>query len=219
VRVVVADDSVLLREGVGRLLAEAGFQVVGLAVDADQLLAEIGTHAPDVAIIDIRMPPTFTDEGLRAAREVRARHPEVGVLLLSQHVRVSYAIELLAEGAEGIGYLLKDRVSDLSEFADAVRRVAAGGSVLDPDVVAQLVRRRRPERNPVEHLSARELEVLELMAEGRSNQAIADRLVVTERTVEQHVTGIFTKLGLPASAEDHRRVLAVLAYLGTDIRT
>jgi DNA-binding NarL/FixJ family response regulator len=219
VRVVVADDSLLLREGVARLLAEAGYEVVGLAADAEQLLKEVESTNPDVAIVDIRMPPTFTDEGLQAARDVRARYPHVGVLVLSQHVRVSYALELLTDGAAGVGYLLKDRVSDLGEFTASVRRVASGGSVLDPDVVAQLVARRRPRRSPVEGLSARELEVLQLMAEGRSNQAIADRLVVTERTVEKHVTSIFTKLGLPASPDDHRRVLAVLVYLGSGIRT
>jgi DNA-binding NarL/FixJ family response regulator len=213
VRVVVADDSLLLREGVARLLAETGFEVVGLAGDAGELLALVARSAPDVAIVDIRMPPTHTDEGLRAAHAIRARHPGVGVLVLSQHVRASYARELLGEDASGVGYLLKDRVSDLEEFAAAVRRVAAGGSALDPTVVAQLVQRRRGDAHPLELLTEREREVLALMAEGRSNQAIAARLVVTERTIEKHTSSIFAKLDLAAGPDDHRRVLAVLAYL------
>jgi DNA-binding NarL/FixJ family response regulator len=212
VRVVLADDSVLLREGVARLLAEAGFQVVGQAADADELLQQVATHEPDVAIVDIRMPPE-TDGGLRAAREIRLAHPGVGVLVLSQYARPSYAFELLSDSAERVGYLLKDRVADLAALADAVRRVGSGGSVLDPVVVSQLVGRPRQGDDALEDLSAREREVLALMAEGRSNQAIAERLVVTERTVEKHVNGIFAKLQLPASPEDHRRVLAVLAYL------
>jgi DNA-binding NarL/FixJ family response regulator len=169
-------------------------------------------HDPDVAIVDIRMPPTHTDEGLRAAQQIRDRHPDCGVLVLSQYVEPAYALELLGESAEGVGYLLKDRVSDLDEFAAAVRRVAEGGSALDPAVVDQLVGRRRRD-DPLEDLTAREREVLELMAEGRSNQAIAERLFVTLRAVEKHVTSIFSKLRLPASTEDHRRVLAVLTYL------
>jgi DNA-binding NarL/FixJ family response regulator len=215
VRVVIADDSVLLREGVSRLLAEAGFEVVGQAGDADELLREVEDKAPDVAIVDIRMPPTHTDEGLQAARELRSRHPSLGVLVLSQYVRPSYAFELLADDARGVGYLLKDRVSNLDELSDAVIRVGEGGSVLDPTVVSQLVGRRRRGHDPVDDLSEREREVLALMAEGRSNRAIAERLFITERTVEKHVKSIFGKLALPASADAHRRVLAVLAYLGS----
>jgi DNA-binding NarL/FixJ family response regulator len=215
VRVVIADDSVLLREGVARLLAEAGFEVVGRAADADELLHEVAERQPDVAIVDIRMPPTHTDEGLRAAAELRRRHPRLGILVLSQYVRPSYALELLADDARGIGYLLKDRVSDLRELADAVQRVGEGGSVLDPSVVSQLVGRRRQGHDPIDDLSDREREVLALMAEGRSNRAIAERLFITERTVEKHVKGILGKLRIAESPEDHRRVLAVLAYLGS----
>jgi DNA-binding NarL/FixJ family response regulator len=203
---------VLLREGVARLLGEAGFEVVGQAADGDELLRQVATHQPDVAIVDIRMPPE-TDGGLRAARAIRSGHPNVGVLVLSQYARPSYAFELLSESAERVGYLLKDRVADLATLADAVRRVGAGGSVLDPVVVSQLVGRPRQGHDALGDLSEREREVLGLMAEGRSNQAIAERLVITERTVEKHVNGIFAKLQLPASPEDHRRVLAVLAYL------
>jgi DNA-binding NarL/FixJ family response regulator len=213
-RVVIADDSVLLREGVRRLLEEAGFAVVGQAADAGQLLREVAEKNPDVAIVDIRMPPTHTDEGLRAARELRRRHPDLGILVLSQYVRPSYAFELLSDDARGMGYLLKDRVSDLRELTDAVERVGHGGSVLDPSVVGQLVRRPRRGHDPIDDLSEREREVLALMAEGRSNRAIADRLVITERTVEKHVTSILMKLRIPESQDDHRRVLAVLAYLG-----
>jgi DNA-binding NarL/FixJ family response regulator len=213
VRVVLADDSVLLREGVAQLLDRAGFDVVGLAADANELLARIDECRPDVAIVDIRMPPTHTDEGLHAAREIRARHPEIGVLVLSQYVRPSYAFELLTDGAERIGYLLKDRVSDLAELTDAVHRIGSGGTVLDPLVVAQLVGRPRHDDAALDGLSDREREVLALMAEGRTNQAIATRLFITERTVEKHVKNIFSKLGLPASPEAHRRVLAVVAYL------
>jgi DNA-binding NarL/FixJ family response regulator len=212
VRVVVADDSVLLREGVVRILAEAGFEVVGQAGNADELMLKVRSYSPDVAVVDIRMPPTHTDEGLQAAQEIRAKHPGVGVLVLSQYIEPADAMELLAESAEGVGYLLKDRVSDVREFADAVRRVADGGSALDPTIVSQLVGRRRGD-DPLGGLTAREREVLSLMAEGRSNQGIAERLVVTERAVEKHVTSIFSKLRLPAATADHRRVLAVLAYL------
>jgi DNA-binding NarL/FixJ family response regulator/class 3 adenylate cyclase len=211
-RVVIADDTVLLREGVVRLLEEAGFEVVAQSGTADDLLRHVAMHRPDVAIVDIRMPPTHTDEGLRAAQQIRERFPETGVLVLSQYVEAAYALELLSANAEGVGYLLKDRVSDLDEFAESVRRVGEGGSALDPSVVNHLVGRRRNE-DPLEALTPREREVLELMAEGRSNQAIADRLFVTLRAVEKHVTSIFGKLGLPASSDDHRRVLAVLTFL------
>jgi DNA-binding NarL/FixJ family response regulator len=214
-RVVIADDSVLLREGVARLLVEASFEVVGQAGDADELLREVEDKKPDVAIVDIRMPPTHTDEGLQAARELRSRYPSLGVLVLSQYVRPSYAFELLADDPRGVGYLLKDRVSNLQELSDAVTRVGEGGSVLDPSVVSQLVGRRRQGHDAVDDLSEREREVLALMAEGRTNRAIADRLFITERTVEKHVTSIFGKLALPAGVDAHRRVLAVLAYLGS----
>ena len=211
-RVSIAEDSVLLREGVVRLLEEVGFEVVSQAGTAEDLLRHVAMHHPDVAVVDVKMPPTHTDEGLRAAREIREHHPETGVLVLSQYVETAYATELLASG-EGVGYVLKDRVSDLDEFATAVRRVADGGSALDPAVVAQLVGR-KADTDPVGALTPREREVMELIAEGRSNQAIADRLFVTLRAVEKHVTSIFEKLDLPASSDDHRRVLAVLAYLG-----
>jgi DNA-binding NarL/FixJ family response regulator len=211
-RIVLADDSVLLREGVARLLEDAGFEVVGQAGNADELMLKVRSYKPDVAIVDIRMPPTHTDEGLRAAQEIRDQHPQTGVLVLSQYVESGYALELLQGNAEGVGYLLKDRVSDIKEFAAAVKRVADGGSALDPEVVSRLVGRRRGE-DPISHLTPREREVLELMAEGRSNQAIAERMVVTLRAVEKHVTSIFGKLRLPADDADHRRVLAVLTYL------
>ncbi len=211
-RVVLADDSVLLREGLARLLEDAGFDVVGQAGDGEQLLLKVRSYSPQVAIVDIRMPPTHTDEGLRAAREIRAKFPDTGVLVLSQYVEPEYALELLGESAEGVGYLLKDRVADVGEFAAAVRRVGDGGSALDPEVVALLVGRSR-KNDPIDQLTPREREVLELMAEGRSNQAIAERLVVTERAVEKHVTSIFGKLRLSADAADYRRVLAVLAFL------
>ena len=212
VRVVLADDSVLLREGVARLLDDAGFDIVAQSGNADDLMRHVAMHKPDVAVVDIRMPPTQTDEGLRAAKEIREQHPETGVLVLSQYVEPGYAMDLLSDSAESVGYLLKDRVADIDEFAAAVRRVAEGGSALDPAVVSQLVGRHRRD-DPLEELSPREREVLELMAEGRSNQAIAERLFVTLRAVEKHVTSIFVKLRLPATAEDHRRVLAVLALL------
>jgi DNA-binding NarL/FixJ family response regulator len=213
VRVVVADDAVILREGLARLLVEAGFDVVGQAADAGELLEQIEATSPDVAIVDIRMPPTHTDEGLQAAAQIRADHPSVGILVLSQYVRPSYALELLSHGTEGVGYLLKDRVSDLDELASGVRRVGEGGSVLDPSVVAQLVERPRSGDDPLEDLTEREREVLSLMAEGRSNKAIGQRLFITEHTVEKHVKNILGKLRLPESPDDHRRVLAVLTYL------
>ena len=212
-RVVVADDAVLLREGLGRLLGEAGFEVAGLAADAAELLELVERTSPDVAIVDIRMPPTHTDEGLQAAKTMRKRWPDIGILVLSQHVHASYALELLSAGTEGVGYLLKERVSDLAELASSVRRVGAGGSVLDPAVVSQLVGRRRPGADPLEQLSGREREVLALMAEGRSNKAIAERLFVSEYTIQKHVGNIFDTLRLPPSPDDHRRVLAVVAYL------
>jgi len=211
-RVVVADDSVLLREGVVRLLEEAGIEVAGQAGDADDLLRKVRAHKPDVAIIDVRMPPTNTDDGLRAAQQIRAELPEVAVLVLSQYVEEGYALELLEDRADGVGYLLKDRVAEVDRFIDAVRRVADGGSALDPEVVSQLLGRRR-KSDPLQELTPREREVLTLMAEGRTNQAIAEELVVTERAVEKHVTSIFSKLDLTSSPHDHRRVLAVLAYL------
>ena len=212
VRVVLAEDSVLLREGIARLLEDQGFEVAAQGGTAEDLLRHVGMHKPDVAIVDIRMPPTQTDEGLRAAKEIRERWPETGVLVLSQYVEPGYAMELLGENAEGVGYLLKDRVSDVEEFTAAVRRVAEGGSALDPAVVSQLVGRRRRD-DPLEELTPREREVLELMAGGRSNQAIADSMVITLRAVEKHVTSIFSKLRLSSTDQDHRRVLAVLTFL------
>jgi DNA-binding NarL/FixJ family response regulator len=212
-RVVVADDAVILREGLARLLHEAGFDVVGLAADGDELLALVERTEPEVAIVDIRMPPTHTDEGLRAAQEIRRRRPSTAILVLSQHVHPRYALELLASGTDGVGYLLKERVSDLAELSSSVERVGHGGSVLDPAVVAQLVGRRRGGANPLEQLTEREREVLGLMAEGRSNKAISERLHVTEHTVEKHVKNIFAALRLPPSPDDHRRVLAVVTFL------
>jgi DNA-binding NarL/FixJ family response regulator len=213
VRLVVADDAVILREGLARLLGEAGFEVIGLAADADELFALVERERPDVAIVDIRMPPTHTDEGLQAAKLIRARWPQVGILVLSQYVQARYAVELLAGGTERVGYLLKDRVSDLEELAASVRRIGEGGSVLDPAVVAQLVGQRRKGDTPLEDLTERELEVLALMAEGRSNKAIGERLFITEHTVEKHVKNIFATLRLPQSEDDHRRVLAVVTFL------
>jgi len=210
---VVADDAVLLREGLARLLVEAGFEVAGLASDGSELLELVERARPDVAIVDIRMPPTHTDEGLQAAKQIRARWPRTGILVLSQHVHAGYALELLSAGTDGVGYLLKERVSDLAELAASVQRVGAGGSVLDPAVVSQLVSRRRQDDDPVTKLTGREREVLALMAEGRSNKAIAERLFVSEYTVEKHVGNIFTTLRLPPSPDDHRRVLAVVAFL------
>ena len=212
VRVVIAEDSVLLREGIARLLEESGFEVAGQAGDADDLLRKVGAHRPDIAVIDIRMPPTHTDEGLRAAHRIRAEHPGTAVLVLSQYVEEAYALDLLSESTERTGYLLKDRIADIETFTDAVRRVASGGSALDPEVVGLLLGRRRRD-DPLAELTPREREVLALMAEGRSNRAMADALVVSERAVEKHVTSIFSKLDLPQAVEDHRRVLAVLAFL------
>ena len=212
VRAIVADDSVLLREGIVRLLESGGFEVVAQAGDAEDLMRKALAHKPDVAIIDIRMPPRQADDGLRAAVEIRRRLPETGVLVLSQYVEESYALDLVAESAERTGYLLKDRVADVDRFLDSVRRVGEGGSALDPEVVAHLMGRRRSD-DPIDELTPREREVLALMAEGRSNQAIADQLVVSERAVEKHVTNILSKLRLDPAPEDHRRVLAVLANL------
>jgi DNA-binding NarL/FixJ family response regulator len=210
----VADDSVLLREGIVRLLEDAGFEVVGQAGDAEDLVRKVRAHKPDAAVVDIRMPPTNTDDGLRAARQIREELPDTGVLVLSQYVEEGYALDLVADTAEGVGYLLKDRVAEVERFVDSVRRVAEGGSALDPEIVSLLLGRRRRD-DPLEALTAREREVLELMAEGRSNLAIAEQLVITERAVEKHVTSIFSKLDLPPTAEDHRRVLAVLTFLRT----
>jgi DNA-binding NarL/FixJ family response regulator len=211
-RVVIADDAVLLREGIARLLEDAGCEVVAQAGSFDELMLRVRSYDPDVAVVDIRMPPTGTDEGIRAAKQIREERPGTGVVVLSSYLEAQYALELLEDGAEGLGYLLKDRVSNVEEFVSAVRRVAAGGSALDPEIVAQLVGRRRP-TDPLGELTPREREVLELMAEGRSNGAIAQRLVVTERAIEKHVTSIFAKLRLAPASEDHRRVLAVLTFL------
>jgi DNA-binding NarL/FixJ family response regulator len=209
---VVAEDSVLLREGIVRLLTERGFEVVGQAGDAEDLLRKVGAHKPDAVVADIRMPPDNTDDGLRAALEIRRRHPDTGVLVLSAYVEEAYAMELVSDTAAGLGYLLKDRVADVDAFIDALRRVGQGGSALDPEVVSRLLGRSRRD-DPLADLTPREREVLELMAQGRSNAAIAEQLVVTERAVEKHVTSIFGKLNLTPAAEDHRRVLAVLTFL------
>lgn len=211
-RIVIAEDSVLLRAGLERLLADAGHEVVAAVGDGDALVAAVDEHRPELALVDVRMPPTHTDEGIRAALAVRRRHPAVTILVLSQYVEERYATELLGRDTAGIGYLLKERVADVREFVEAVSRVGAGGTVLDPEVVAQLLARAR-RRDPLATLTPRELEVLGLMAEGRTNAAIAAHLVVSEGAVEKHVSNIFTKLDLPASATDHRRVLAVLRYL------
>jgi DNA-binding NarL/FixJ family response regulator len=210
--IVIAEDAVLLRAGLMRLLDEAGESVTAAVGDAPGLVAAVERHQPDVAIVDVRMPPDLTDDGLRAAVEIRRRWPRVGLLVLSQYVEETYATELLAGGSDGVGYLLKDRVADVAEFVGAVRRVAAGGTALDPEVVAQLLARSR-RRDPLAALSVRERDVLGLMAEGRSNQAIAASLVISEGAVEKHVTNIFTKLDLPPAEQDHRRVLAVLRWL------
>jgi DNA-binding NarL/FixJ family response regulator len=211
VRVVIAEDSVLLREGLARLLDEAGLDVVEAVPDGEQLLRAVAEHTPDVVVADVRMPPTHTDEGLRAALVIRKRWPAVAVLVLSQYVEERYATELLAGDTKGVGYLLKDRVADVDEFVGALRRVGEGGAALDPEVVSQLLLRGR--RRPLDALTPREQEVLKLMAEGRSNGAIAAALVVTDGAVEKHVSSIFTKLGLAPADTDHRRVLAVLSYL------
>ena len=213
VRVVIADDAVLLREGAARLLQDSGIEVVAQAGDGEDLLRKVRAHAPDVAIIDIRMPPDHVDEGLRAAEVIRAELPQIGILMLSQYVEEHYVTRLLAEGTEGVGYLLKDRIADVDRFVDAVRRVAEGGSVLDPEVVAQMLGRRRSD-SALDSLTAREREVLGLMAEGYTNRGIAETIFVSDRAVERHVTSIFGKLGLDAGDGGHRRVLAVLAYLG-----
>ncbi|MCO1653812.1 response regulator transcription factor [Pseudonocardia humida] len=211
-RVMVADDAALFREGLARVLADAGFDVVAKVGDAHALLERVRAEPPDVAVVDIRMPPTHTTEGLDAARTLHATHPGVGVLVLSAHVEAHYALQLIESGARGAGYLLKERVADVAELGDAVRRVAAGGLVLDPSVVARLVGRRRT-RSPLDDLTDREREVLTLMAEGRSNQAICQRLFLSPKTVEAHVRGVFGKLGLHQGADDNRRVLAVLTHL------
>jgi DNA-binding NarL/FixJ family response regulator len=214
-RVILADDSVLLREGLARMLVESGFEVVAQVGDAEALLAAVDADPPDVCIVDIRMPPTNTTEGLEAALHLRLHHPGVAVLVLSQYVETRYAMELLAQGADGVGYLLKDRVGDVAELLAALRSVVAGRSVIDPTVVSRLVGRRR-RADPVETLSAREREVLELMAEGRSNRAIGERLSLSPKTVEAHVSTIFSKLGIEGTADDNRRVLSVLTWLRGD---
>jgi DNA-binding NarL/FixJ family response regulator len=212
IRVVVGEDQPLVREGIVRVLEEAGLEVVAVVGDAENLVRKAGAHHPDVVITDIQMPPDLTDDGLRAAQQIRSTQPDVGVVVLSQFLEDRYALDLVGERAQGVGYLLKDRVGDLALFIDAVRRVARGGSALDPEVVQRMVGRRR-EGGPLDELTPRELEVLGLMAEGRSNQGIADALIVTVAAVERHVTSIFSKLGLQQAPEDHRRVLAVLQYL------
>ena len=211
-RVAIAEDSVLLREGIARILDEAGMDVVAQCDDADDLLLKVRSYSPDVAIVDIRLPPTHNDEGLQAALEIRSKHPEVAVLVLSQYVELGLALKLLADSAEGVGYLLKDRIGDVDEFVAALRRVADGGSALDPIIVSTLVSRERPD-DPLAQLTPREREVLELMAGGASNQGIADELVITVRAVEKYVSSIFTKLGLPSTGSESRRVLAVLTFL------
>ncbi len=211
-RVAIAEDSVLLREGLARLLSDSGFEVVAQCEDADELLRRANSHELDAAIVDIRLPPTHNDEGLRAALEIREHHPSIGVLVLSQYVELGLAMRLLADSAEGVGYLLKDRISDVKEFVAAVERVAAGGSAIDPIIVSTLLSRRRSD-DPLAELTPREHEVLELMATGSSNQGIADALVITLRAVEKYVSSIFGKLGLPSTGSESRRVLAVLLFL------
>jgi DNA-binding NarL/FixJ family response regulator len=211
-RIVIAEDSVLLQEGLVRFLTERGHEVVAAVGDAVALIDEVGRHRPDLAVVDVRMPPTHTDDGLRAAVRIRAEHPDVAILVLSQYVEEQYASELLADDRGGLGYLLKDRIADVTEFQAAVDRVGAGATVLDPEVVAQILARSR-RQDPLARLSPREREVLGLMAEGRSNSAIAARLVVSDGAVEKHVSNIFTKLDLPPASNDHRRVLAVLRWL------
>jgi DNA-binding NarL/FixJ family response regulator len=212
VRVVIADDSILVREGIAAILSRAGIEVAAQAGDPEELLRDVDAHVPDVAIVDVRMPPTQTDEGLRAAHEIRARHPQIGIVILSQHVEVGIATRLLAETPEGLGYLLKDRVSDVDGFVGALRRVADGGSALDPEVVSGLLSRARDD-GPLQTLTDREREVLERIAAGLSNQAIATEMDITLRSVEKYVSSVFTKLGLPATGHEHRRVLAVLQFL------
>jgi DNA-binding NarL/FixJ family response regulator len=212
VRVLIADDALLFREGLARILESSGLEVVGQASDAVQLHALVDQLKPEVVITDIRMPPTNTTEGLEAARRIRSEHPDVGVVVLSHHVETHQADELLGDGSGRVGYLLKDRVSDLREFVESIRRVGAGGSVIDPEVVARLLKRRR-EHDPLEVLTEREREILALMAEGRSNQAISERLFLSPKTVESHVGSIFTKLGLLPDVDDNRRVMAVITFL------
>ena len=211
-RVVIAEDGVLLREGLAQLLTARGFDVVGSCETAERLLLLVRSYSPDVAIVDIRLPPTHSDEGLRAALEIRAQHPSVGVLVLSQYVEVGLALKLLADSAEGVGYLLKNRINNVTDFLAAVRRVATGGSAIDPIIISTLLSKRRSD-DPLGELTPREREILVLMAEGRSNQGIADGLVITLRAVERHVSTIFGKLGLPSTGTESRRVLAVLLYL------
>jgi DNA-binding NarL/FixJ family response regulator len=212
VRVVIADDSALMREGIAAFLRRAGIEVIGQASSGDELLRAVEQHEPDVAIVDIRMPPSFTDEGLRAAQEIRARHPRIGVVILSQHVETGVAARLLAENPRGLGYLLKDRVGEIDEFTAALGRVAAGGSALDPQVVARLLASTRDDGR-LASLTPREREVLELLAEGRSNRAIGEALELSRRGVQKHVTAVFGKLGLAEDEDDNRRVLAVVEYL------
>jgi DNA-binding NarL/FixJ family response regulator len=214
-RAVIAEDSVLLREGLARLLIDAGVEIVGQAGDAEDLLRKTRAHKPDVVVTDIRMPPTQTDEGVQAAKIIRSELPDTGVLVLSQHVEEQYVMELLGDSAEGVGYLLKDRIADVDRFVEAVQRVGQGGSALDPEVVSHMLGRRRRE-DPLAELTPREREVLGLMAEGYSNSALATQLVVTERAIEKHVTNIFSKLGFASEPDHHRRVLAVLAYVRSD---
>ena len=211
-RVVIADDSVLLREGLVRVLTDGGFEVAAQAANADELKKAVRRFKPDVAIVDVRMPPTHTDEGARAAVEIRAEQPEIGVLVLSQVIEAGHALQLFSERPEGFGYLLKDRVLEIDDFLDAVRRVAKGGTAIDPEVIGQLVGRRRDD-DPLDELTPREREVLGLMAEGLSNRGICEKLVISPKTVETHVNSIFGKLGLMPEPDEHRRVLAVLAFL------
>lgn len=213
-RIVIAEDAAVIRAGLAEILGDRGHEVVAAVGDAGALQAAVDGHKPDAAVVDVRMPPSYTDEGLRAAIAIRRDHPGVGILVFSQYVETRYAADLLAAGSGGVGYLLKDRVANVAEFTGAIARVAAGGTALDPEVVAGLLKASR-RANALGVLTAREHDVLALMAEGRSNGAIADRLVVSERAVEKHISNIFSKLGLPPSDSDHRRVLAVLAYLGT----
>jgi DNA-binding NarL/FixJ family response regulator len=212
VRVAIAEDSVLLREGLARLLVDSGFEVVAQSMNVDDLMLKVRSYSPDVAIVDIRLPPTYTDEGLQAALEIRAQYPSTSVLVLSQYVELGLALKLLSDSAEGVGYLLKDRIREVDDFVAALRRVADGGSAIDPIIVSTLLSRQRPD-DPLTQLTAREREVLELMAAGSSNQGIADKLVITLRAVEKYVSSIFGKLGLPSTGSESRRVLAVLMFL------